>query len=82
MNELTNWLKQQSAQDAADGCFDSEARHLEAAREIERLTAIVDRLQSALSRIQAVQGCECDSYEGHRCLLCRVREIAREGLGQ
>ena len=82
MNELTNWLKQQSAQDAADGCFDSEARHLEAAREIERLTAIVDRLQSALSRIQTVPGCECDAYQDHLCLMCKVREIAREGLDQ
>ena len=48
-------------------------RLLTAADEIERMTA-------TLSRIQAVPGCECDSYEGHKCLMCRVREIAREGL--
>jgi hypothetical protein len=36
---ITQWLQQQAIQDAADGCFDSEARHMEAAREIERLTA-------------------------------------------
>ena len=48
--------------------------------EIERLQAIVERLQRILSRIEAIQGCECDTYEGHRCLMCRVREIAREGL--
>jgi len=46
-----------------------------AVREIERLRGI-------LSRIEAVPGCECDSYEGHRCVLCRVREIAREGRAE
>ena len=39
----------------------------------------IERLQQILSRIEAFQGCECDSYEGHRCLMCRVREMAREG---
>jgi len=43
---ITQWLQQQATQDAADGCFDSEARHLEAAREIERLTDSNERLQT------------------------------------
>jgi hypothetical protein len=35
------------------------------------------RLESTLARIAAVEGCECDSYEGHKCVLCRVRAMAR-----
>ena len=42
--------------------------------------AEIERLQGICSRICAVQGCECDSYEGHKCLMCKVREIAREGV--
>ena len=42
----------------------------------------IERLRGILSRIEAVQGCECDSYEGHRCVLCRVREMAREGRAE
>jgi hypothetical protein len=35
----------------------------------------------ALTKISATQGCECDSYNGHRCLMCKVRSIAMGGLG-
>ena len=75
MTELTQWLRLRAGIESADGRYGIAQKLLTAADEIERL-------QSALSRIQAVQGCECDNYEGHRCLLCKVREIAREGLDQ
>jgi hypothetical protein len=42
----------------------------------------IKRLRAILDRIEAIQGCECDSYEGHRCLMCRVREIAREARAE
>ena len=37
----------------------------------------IERLRATLSRIAAIEGCECDSYEGHVCLMCRVRAMAR-----
>ena len=37
-----------------------------------------ERLKATLTRIAAIEGCECDSYEGHTCVLCRVRAMARE----
>ena len=39
-------------------------------------SSAVKRMASALERIAKLE----DSYNGHRCLMCRVREIAREGL--
>lgn len=38
------------------------------------------KMQSALVKILNVPGCECDSYNGHKCLMCQVREIARNGI--
>lgn len=38
------------------------------------------RLAAALLAIAKMRGCECDSYHGHRCLMCRVRTIATEAL--
>ena len=43
-----------------------------------RLRAEIERLQAIVDRIAAVEGCECDSYEGHKCALCKVRAMARE----
>lgn len=38
------------------------------------------KMQSALVKILNINGCECDSYNGHKCLMCQVREIARSGI--
>lgn len=38
-----------------------------------------DRLRGALKKISELRGCECDEYEGHECLMCKVRGLAREG---
>lgn len=40
----------------------------------------IDSMRLALERIANVEGCECDSFEGHRCLMCEVRQMARVGL--
>jgi len=66
-----------------ESCALDEIERLRAqrdAQETERTIreAWVTRLESALARIASVEGCECDSYEGHKCVLCRVREMARE----
>lgn len=37
-------------------------------------------LRGKLARIAAIEGCECDSYTGHRCMLCRVRALAYDEL--
>uniref|UniRef100_A0A6M3LB67 Uncharacterized protein n=1 Tax=viral metagenome TaxID=1070528 RepID=A0A6M3LB67_9ZZZZ len=44
--------------------------------------ANIDRktYRRALESIIAVSGCECDDYHGHKCLMCRVRGMASEGL--
>lgn len=42
----------------------------------------IDGMRNALERIVAVNGCECDSYHGHRCLMCKVRQMARDGLSR
>jgi hypothetical protein len=39
-----------------------------------------NRMKLALEKIASTPGCECDSYEGHRCLMCDVRKIALAGL--
>ena len=57
----------QAAMEAAEWKF----RAMAAAPEIERL-------QSILTRIAAVDGCECDTFEGHVCMLCKVRAMAEE----
>jgi hypothetical protein len=38
------------------------------------------RMRQALKNISEKEGCECDSYHGHRCLMCEVRSIAVGGL--
>ena len=50
-------------------------QRLLAAKDVE-----IERLRTTLARIAAVEGCECDSYEDHKCVLCRVRAMAREGV--
>jgi len=40
----------------------------------------VDELKSVLQKIREIQGCECDEYHSHRCLVCRIRAIAADGL--
>ena len=37
----------------------------------------LDLMQNALRSIIRIEGCECDDYNGHKCVLCRIREIAR-----
>jgi|694.fasta_scaffold35311_5 hypothetical protein len=38
------------------------------------------KLKEGLISIANTKGCECDSYHGHTCLMCKVRQIAREAL--
>ena len=46
----------------------------------ECLAAENERLKAALRRISETDGCECDTFEGHTCVLCRVRRIADDAL--
>jgi len=49
----------------------------------DRITVLQDQktaMLSALMSIASILGCECDSYEGHKCALCIVRDMARQGL--
>lgn len=39
-----------------------------------------NELREALEKIEKMQGCECDQYHGHSCLMCKVRHIARNAV--
>ena len=41
-----------------------------------------DTMQNALRLIIRIEGCECDDYNGHKCVLCRIRDIAGSGLDE
>lgn len=40
----------------------------------------IERLRFALRTVADVEGCECDSYHGYTCGLCRVRAVASRAL--
>lgn len=40
----------------------------------------IGHLQSALTRITAWPGCECDARNGHTCELCKIRKVANAAL--
>lgn len=40
----------------------------------------IERLVYALREIHDVDGCECDTYQGYRCGMCRVRAVASRAL--
>jgi hypothetical protein len=42
----------------------------------------IDRMIAALKEIAAMNGCECDDYHGHRCLMCKVRAKAQQAIGK
>jgi len=46
-SDLINWLRTQAKSDVLDGLFDSAAKGNEAADELQRLWAIVDRLKTS-----------------------------------
>ena len=48
-----------------------------AAETINAANGEIRRLQAKLADIAAVEGCECDSYHGYTCVLCKIREKAR-----